>query len=79
MDDDKTPLLVLLGMALLFVGAMGLCAHTDQVGIALFGDVTQSIAVKSDPLMSAATFLLAAVLVAVVAGAGLGGGRNNAK
>lgn len=73
MDDDKTPLLVLLGLALAFVAIMGLCSHSDQVGIALFGDVTQSITVRSDPLASAATFLLAAVLVAVVAGAGLNG------
>ena len=73
MDDDKAPLLVLLGLSLVFVALMGLCAHTDQIGVAVFGDVTQSIAVRSDPLMSAAVFLLAAVLVAVVAGAGLNG------
>lgn len=76
MDDDKTPLLALLGLALVFVGLLGLCSHTDQIGVAVFGDVTQSIAVRSDPLLSAAVFLLAAVLVAVVAGAGLGGGRK---
>lgn len=73
MDDDKAPMWVLFGLAVVFVGLIGLCSHTDQVGLALFGDVNQSITVKSDPLASAAVFLLAAVLVAVVAGAGLSG------
>lgn len=78
MNDDGYPAFAILaGLALLLIGAMAFCANSEQVGIALFGDVNQSIVYRADPVLTAVLFLVVCLAVAIVAGGAFGGGRRH--